>query len=40
VGTGFPKRSCSNKNLERNDDSKKSHPAPDVRAVFFALTPT
>jgi len=27
VGTGFPKRSCSNKKLERDDDSKKSHPA-------------
>jgi hypothetical protein len=27
VGTGFPKRSCSNKQIERDDDSKKSHPA-------------
>src|SRR5712672_4512409 len=27
VGTGFPRRSCSNKKIERNDDSKKSHPA-------------
>jgi hypothetical protein len=27
VGTGFPKRSCSNKKIERDDDSKKSHPA-------------
>src|SRR5260370_36289755 len=26
-GTGFPKRSCSNKKIERDDDSKKSHPA-------------
>src|SRR5258705_6720498 len=26
-GTGFPKRSCSNNKLERDDDSKKSHPA-------------
>src|ERR1700693_6327897 len=34
VGTGFPKRSCSNKKIERHDDSKKSHPAlsPDDRA--------
>src|SRR5712691_5014888 len=23
----FPKRSCSNKKIERDDDSKKSHPA-------------
>jgi hypothetical protein len=27
VGTGFRERSCSNKKLERDDDSKKSHPA-------------
>src|SRR3979409_2202381 len=27
VGTGFRKRSCSNNKLERDDDSKKSHPA-------------
>jgi hypothetical protein len=27
VGTGFPKRSCSNKKIERDDDSRKSHPA-------------
>jgi hypothetical protein len=27
VGTGFLKRSCSNKKIERDDDSKKSHPA-------------
>src|SRR5436853_2007713 len=27
VGTGFPKRSCSNKKIERDDDSKKSHHA-------------
>src|SRR5262249_45745530 len=26
-GTGFRKRSCSSKKLERDDDSKKSHPA-------------
>jgi hypothetical protein len=27
VDTGFPKRSCSNKKIEQDDDSKKSHPA-------------
>src|ERR1700736_644570 len=27
VGTGFRRRSCSNKELKRDDDSKKSHPA-------------
>jgi hypothetical protein len=27
VGTGFRKRSCSKKKLERDDDSKKSHHA-------------
>src|SRR5258705_9740988 len=26
-GTGFPKRSCSNNKLKRDDDSKKNHPA-------------
>jgi hypothetical protein len=26
-GTGFSKRSCLNKKIERDDDSKKSHPA-------------
>src|SRR6266481_6417468 len=31
VGTGFPKRSCSNKKIERDDDSKKSHPALGLR---------
>jgi hypothetical protein len=25
--TGFPKRSCSIKKMERDGDSKKSHPA-------------
>src|SRR5882757_5505751 len=29
VCRGFRKRSCSNKKLERDDDSKKSHPALD-----------
>jgi hypothetical protein len=24
----FRERSCANKNIKRNDDSKKSHPAP------------
>jgi hypothetical protein len=35
VDTGFPKRSCSNKGIERDDDSKKSHRALDgnVRRV-------
>jgi hypothetical protein len=27
VCSGFRKRSCSNKKLKRDDDSKKSHPA-------------
>src|SRR5215471_7924454 len=27
VGTGFRKRSCSNNNLKRDDDSKRSHHA-------------
>jgi hypothetical protein len=27
VDTGFPKRLCSNKKLERDDDSKKRHLA-------------
>jgi hypothetical protein len=26
MGTGFPKRSCSNKKIERDDHSKGSHP--------------
>ena len=26
----FARRSCSNKKIERDDDSKKSHPALDV----------
>jgi hypothetical protein len=28
VQAGFPKRSRSNKSIERDDDSKESHPAP------------
>src|ERR1700737_5070869 len=44
VGTGFPsrqtrnafaRRSCSNKKIERDDDSKKSHPA--LSAVLFRI---
>jgi hypothetical protein len=31
VGTGFPKRSCSNKKIERDDDSKKSRSALEKR---------
>jgi hypothetical protein len=31
VDAGFPKRSCSNKKLERDDDSKKSHPALELQ---------
>jgi hypothetical protein len=27
VGTGFPKRSCSNKKLERDADPAITHPA-------------
>ena len=30
MGTGFRKRSCSNKQIERDDDSKKNHPALDA----------
>src|SRR6202162_4146688 len=37
VGTGFPKRSCSNKRLERDDDSKKSHPALGAALVVVQL---
>jgi hypothetical protein len=32
VGTGFPKGSCSKQKIEREDDSKKSHPDLDRRA--------
>jgi tetratricopeptide (TPR) repeat protein len=32
VGTGFPKRSCSNKKIEWDDDSKKSHHALAAQA--------
>src|SRR5467141_2980308 len=31
VGTGFPKKSCLKQKIERDDDSKKSHPAPAAR---------
>ena len=40
AGTGFPKRSCSNKKIERDDDSTKSHPAPgpeQIEKKFFGL---
>jgi hypothetical protein len=43
VGTGFPKRSCSNKKIEPDDDSKKSHPALVVqveKAPLLALDAT
>src|SRR5258708_36237825 len=30
-GNGFWKRSCSNNKVERDDDSKKSHPALECR---------
>src|SRR6267143_907462 len=33
-GTGFRKRSCSSNKLERDDDSKNSHPA--LGAAAFA----
>jgi hypothetical protein len=32
VGAGFRKRSCSNKQIERGDDSKKNHP--DLDEIF------
>src|SRR6202790_2161780 len=38
VGTGFPKRSCSNKKIERDDDSKKSHPALECRRTPLGAT--
>src|SRR6267154_6515756 len=31
VGTGFPKKSCLKQKIERDDDSKKSHPALAAR---------
>jgi len=36
VGAGFPKRSCSNKKIERDDDSKKSRAALSIAAVAAA----
>jgi hypothetical protein len=50
VGTGFPRdkrenafarRSCSNKEIERDDDSKKSHHAPvsRIRSSFESMRP-
>src|SRR6266853_882809 len=44
-GNGFRKRSCSNDKVERDDDSKKSHPAlvllryKLLRARFRAVPP-
>jgi hypothetical protein len=43
----FRRRSCSNKKMERDDNSKKGHPAPDAApaasiggaAVFSYKTP-
>jgi hypothetical protein len=32
----FARRSCSNKKIARDDDSKKSHPALDVQDKFQA----
>jgi hypothetical protein len=34
----FPKRSCSNKKIERDDDSKKSHPALASRTLPTLLS--
>src|SRR5437868_2518110 len=37
-GSDFPKRSCSNKKIERDDDSKKSHHALGIdRSVGIGL---
>ena len=36
-GNGFRKRSCSNNKVERDDDSKKSHPALVRRAAVRRL---
>ena len=33
----FARRSCSNKKIERVDDSKKSHPALKFRHIEVAL---
>src|SRR5437763_12505436 len=42
VDTGFPKRSCSNKKMERDDDSKKSQralrpPLKKLRKAFAVI---
>jgi hypothetical protein len=37
VDTGFRKRSCSNKKVERDDDSKKSHPVLASNRMVLAL---
>jgi hypothetical protein len=35
VGTGFRKRSRTNKKLERDDDSTKNHPALRLAIIHF-----
>jgi hypothetical protein len=35
VETGFPKRSCSNKKLERDADPTITHPALDVAVLHL-----
>ena len=45
MGTGFPRdkreafarRSCSNKKIEQDDDSKKSHPALGTRSPLLHI---
>jgi hypothetical protein len=37
VATGFRKRSCSNKEVERDDDSTKSHRAPALEEARLWL---
>jgi hypothetical protein len=37
VCSGFRKRSCSNKKLERDDDSMKSHPALACFLLSFSV---
>jgi hypothetical protein len=39
VDTGFRKRSCSTKRLERDDDSKRSHHALSNRKLLIADWP-
>jgi hypothetical protein len=35
VDTGFRNRSCSGDKPERDDDAKKSHPAPATKGADF-----